>query len=153
MEDEETMLAARAKLAARFGDQSRTGGKGSMRRKKKVQHKNPLGDDKKLQAALKRLGVQNLPSIEEVNFFQEDNNILHFNSPQVQAQVKDNLYVITGQPETKSLQDLMPGIIPQLGAQNMDFLKEMIQANPPKAEEDEIPELTEDTNFEDIADS
>ena len=124
-----------------------------MRRKKKVQHKNPLGDDKKLQAALKRLGVQALPSIEEVNFFQEDNSILHFNNPQVQAQVKDNLYVITGQPETKSLQDLMPGIIPQLGAQNMDFLKEMIQMNPPKAEEDEIPELTEDTNFEDIADS
>jgi nascent polypeptide-associated complex subunit beta len=81
--EEQEMIAARARLAAKFGDASRVGGKGSMRRKKKVVHKNPLGDDKKLKSALKRLNVQNLPAIEEVNMFQEDNHILHFTNPSV----------------------------------------------------------------------
>jgi nascent polypeptide-associated complex subunit beta len=103
MEDEETMLAARQKLAARFGDSSRTGGKGSVRRKKKMVHKNPLGDDKKLKSALKRLNVQNMPAIEEVNMFMHDNTVMHFTNPGVQAAVKDNLFVITGAPETKQL--------------------------------------------------
>lgn len=35
----------------------RTGGKGTMRRKKKVVHKTGGGDDKKLGASLKRLQV------------------------------------------------------------------------------------------------
>jgi nascent polypeptide-associated complex subunit beta len=83
MEDEETMLAARAKLAARFGDSSRTGGKGSVRRKKKMIHKNPLGEDKKLKSALKRLNVQNMPAIEECNMFLEDNTVMHFSNPGV----------------------------------------------------------------------
>ena len=43
------------KLAA----QVRTGGKGSMRRKKKAVHKVTGTDDKKLQSTLKRLGKCN----------------------------------------------------------------------------------------------
>ncbi len=46
--------------------QAAIGGKGSVRRKKKAVHKAAAADDKKLQATLKRLGVNNLPSIEEV---------------------------------------------------------------------------------------
>jgi nascent polypeptide-associated complex subunit beta len=38
-------------------------------------------DDKKLQAALKKLNVQAISGIEEVNMFQEDGNVLHFNAP------------------------------------------------------------------------
>jgi nascent polypeptide-associated complex subunit beta len=79
--EEQEMAAARARLAARFGDNTRTGGKGTMRRKKKTVHKNPLGDDKKLKSALKRLNVQTMPAIEEVNMFQEDNSVLHFTNP------------------------------------------------------------------------
>ena len=45
---------------------TRTGGKGSVRRKKKTVHKNVTTDDKRLQSTLKRLGVNNIPAIEEV---------------------------------------------------------------------------------------
>jgi len=39
---------------------------GSARRKKKVLHKTTVGDDKKLQTSLKKLGLNPIPSIEEV---------------------------------------------------------------------------------------
>jgi len=41
---------------------------GSARRKKKVLHKTTVGDDKKLQTSLKKLGLNPIPSIEEVGF-------------------------------------------------------------------------------------
>ncbi|MQL79472.1 hypothetical protein Taro_011910 [Colocasia esculenta] len=50
----------------------RTGGKGSMRRKKKAVHKTTTTDDKRLQSTLKRIGVNAIPSIEEVNIFKDD---------------------------------------------------------------------------------
>ena len=151
--DEEQMLAARAKLAARFGDSSRTGGKGSVRRKKKMVHKNPLGDDKKLKSALKKLQVQQLPGIEEVNFFQEDSSILHFKNPSVQANVKDNLFVVTGAPETKSPMDLMPGIIPQMSSDQMKFLQQYAEQykNEQAGQDEDIPDLVE--NFDDVAEA
>ena len=45
---------------------ARTGGKGTVRRKKKVVHKTAATDDKKLQSNLKKLSVTNIPGIEEV---------------------------------------------------------------------------------------
>lgn len=39
------------------------------------------GDDRKLQAALKKLGVQPITGVEEVNMFKEDGNVLHFAQP------------------------------------------------------------------------
>ena len=55
-----------AKMAA----QVRTGGKGSVRRKKKAVHKTTTTDDKRLQTTLKRLGVNNIPAIEEARYAQ-----------------------------------------------------------------------------------
>ncbi len=69
-----------AKLA-KLKEQVRIGGKGSVRRKHKAQHKVAGGDEKKVQATLKRLGVQQIPNIEEVNFFKDDSSILHFSQP------------------------------------------------------------------------
>lgn len=40
---------------------------GSARRKKKVVHRTATADDKKLQFSLKKLGVNNISGIEEVN--------------------------------------------------------------------------------------
>jgi nascent polypeptide-associated complex subunit beta len=65
------------KLAA----QVRTGGKGTPRRKKKAVHKTTTTDDKKLNSTLKRLGVNPIPGIEEVNIFKEDGTVIHFNNP------------------------------------------------------------------------
>ena len=58
------------------------GGKGTVRRKI-VRKTKPSAaqDDKKLQGALKKLNVQPIPGVEEVNMFREDGNVLHFTAP------------------------------------------------------------------------
>lgn len=59
-----------------------TGGKGTVRRKV-VRKPKPSAaqDDKKLQGALKKLNVQPITGVEEVNMFREDGNVLHFTAP------------------------------------------------------------------------
>lgn len=54
--------------------------RGPLRRKKKAVHKVSTTDDKRLQATLKRLGVNTIPGIEEVNLF-VDNDVIHFTNP------------------------------------------------------------------------
>ncbi|KAI6855833.1 hypothetical protein KC334_g22310, partial [Hortaea werneckii] len=58
-----------------------TGGKGTPRRKMKKVHKSSGTDDKKLQGALKKLNVQPITAIEEVNMFKQDGNVIHFSAP------------------------------------------------------------------------
>lgn len=59
-----------------------TGGKGTPRRKQvKKSVTASQGDDRKLQAALKKLGVTPLTGVEEVNMFKDDGNVLHFGAP------------------------------------------------------------------------
>lgn len=70
-----------AQKLERLAAQVRTGGKGSVRRKKKTVHKTTTADDKKLQSTLKRLGVNNIPGIEEVNLFKDDGSVVHFTNP------------------------------------------------------------------------
>lgn len=53
---------------------------GVPRRKKKAVHKAATTDDKRLQSTLKRLGVNTIPGIEEVNLFQ-GNDVVHFLNP------------------------------------------------------------------------
>ena len=55
-----------------------------LRRKKKAVHKVSTTDDKRLQTTLKRLGVNTIPGIEEVNLFQ-DNDVIHFTNPKGQC--------------------------------------------------------------------
>lgn len=56
-------------------------GKGTPRRKVKKVHKTAGADDKKLQATLKKMNVQPIQAIEEVNMFKEDGNVIHFANP------------------------------------------------------------------------
>lgn len=51
-----------------------------MCRKKKAVHKTTSTDDKRLQNTLKRLGVNTIPGIEEVNIFMDD-TVIHFTNP------------------------------------------------------------------------
>uniref|UniRef100_A0A162A3Y7 Nascent polypeptide-associated complex subunit beta n=1 Tax=Daucus carota subsp. sativus TaxID=79200 RepID=A0A162A3Y7_DAUCS len=120
----------------------RTGGKGSVRRKKKAVHKTTTTDDKRLQSTLKRIGVNAIPAIEEVNIFKDD-VVIQFVSP-------------------KELQDILPGIINQLGPDNLDNLRklaEQFQRQSPGAgtdagaaatqdDDDEVPELVPGETFE-----
>jgi nascent polypeptide-associated complex subunit beta len=52
-------------------------------RRKIVRKSKPTNaqDDKKLQGALKKLNVQPIAGVEEVNMFREDGNVLHFSAP------------------------------------------------------------------------
>eukprot|EP01111_Echinosteliopsis_oligospora_P007824 TRINITY_DN23147_c0_g1_i1.p1 TRINITY_DN23147_c0_g1~~TRINITY_DN23147_c0_g1_i1.p1 ORF type:complete len:146 (-),score=53.03 TRINITY_DN23147_c0_g1_i1:116-553(-) len=137
-----------AEKLARLAASVRTGGPGSVRRKKKTVHKNVTVDDKKLQASLKRLGVNQIAGIEEVNLFKEDGTVIHFENPKVQASPQSNTYVISGQNETKKLQDLLPGIINQIGPDNLANLKKIAEQYTKRdnSADDEVPELVE--NFD-----
>jgi hypothetical protein len=69
-------------------DAFRAGGKGTPRRKfVKKSVTATQGDDRKLQAALKKLGTQPITGVEEVNMFKEDGNVLHFNVPRGESRL------------------------------------------------------------------
>ncbi|XP_015082928.1 nascent polypeptide-associated complex subunit beta-like [Solanum pennellii] len=136
----------------------RTGGKGTMRRKKKAVHKTTTTDDKRLQSTLKRIGVNAIPAIEEVNIFKED-VVIQFVNPKVQASIAANTWVVSGTPQTKKLQDILPQIIHQLGPDNLENLKklaEQFQKQAPGAadaaaaqeDDDDVPELVAGETFE-----
>lgn len=60
----------------------RPGGKGTVRRKVVKTTKASGGqDDRKLQAALKKLNMQPISNVEELNMFREDGSVLHFSAP------------------------------------------------------------------------
>ena len=67
----------------------------------------PIADDKRLQNTLKRLGVNTIPGIEEVNLFKDNGSVVHFSNPKVQASIAANTYVISGHAETKRLQEII----------------------------------------------
>merc|ERR1712141_863503 len=105
--------------------QVRIGGKGTARRKKKVVHRTATTDDKKLQSSLKKLAVNNIPGIEEVNMIKEDGQVIHFNNPKVQASIAANTFAVTGHAETKQITEMLPGILNQLGAESLSSLKKL----------------------------
>merc|ERR1719387_240491 len=148
-------MAAREKLKAKFAKSGQTGGKGTARRTKLTKHQSHGADEKQMQAQLKRLGVNNIPGIEEVNMFKEDGSVIHFAAPKVQAAVQSNTFVVTGHGENKRLEELLPGIISQLGPDNLANLKRIAEGfaaqNEGKdaANDEDIPEIGE--NFEDVS--
>jgi len=165
---ESELAEARARMIAkRFGGASvSTGGKGSIRRKKKATSRSSAAQsDAKLGVALKKLGATNIPGIEEVNFFKEDGKVIHFVNPRVQASIQANTYIISGQNETKPLQDLLPSIVSQLGMDSISQLQNFAAsagaagavpggaaANIPEDDDDDddVPDLVEG-NFEEIS--
>ncbi|XP_016475639.1 basic transcription factor 3 [Nicotiana tabacum] len=145
----------------------RTGGKGTMRRKKKAVHKTTTTDDKRLQSTLKRIGVNAIPAIEEVNIFKED-VVIQFINPKVQASIAANTWVVSGSPQTKKLQDILPQIIHQLGPDNLENLKKLAEqfqkqgaaagtgeaagaAAAQEDDDDEVPDLVAGETFEGAA--
>merc|ERR1711931_118332 len=147
---------------AKLQAQVRIGGKGTARRKKKVVHRTATADDKKLQSSLKKLAVNNIAGIEEVNMIKDDGTVIHFNNPKVQASLASNTFAITGHAETKQLTEMLPGILSQLGADSLTSLRKLAEQFPrqaldskaPKAEDieeedDDVPDLVE--NFDEAS--
>ena len=146
-------------IAMRFGGKATaTGGKGTVRRKKKVASRSSAAQsDVKLSAALKKLGATNIPGIEEVNLFKEDGKVIHFSNPKVQASIAANTYIISGPSETKPLQEFLPSIVSQLGVDNLSQLQNFAAAQGAQVpgvvmeeEDDDIPDLVEG-NFEEVS--
>lgn len=139
----------------------RIGGKGSARRKKKVVHRTATADDKKLQSSLKKLNVNNIPGIEEVNMIKEDGQVLHFNNPKVQASLSANTFAVTGHAENKQITEMLPGILNQIGSENLSSLKKLatnvtaggdskpVSGGDIDEDDDEVPDLVE--NFDEAS--
>jgi nascent polypeptide-associated complex subunit beta len=133
-------------------------GKGTPRRKVKKVHKSTGMDDKKLQTSLKKLNVQPIQAIEEVNMFKADGNVIHFAAPKgtaicrrplriaqadgiitfrisanlvasaVHAAVPANTFAIYGNGEDKELTELVPGILNQLGPDSLASLRKLAES-------------------------
>merc|ERR1711899_245549 len=140
--------------------QVRIGGKGTARRKKKVVHRTATTDDKKLQSSLKKLSVNNIPGIEEVNMIKDDGSVIHFNNPKVQASLQSNTFAVTGHAENKQITEMLPGILNQLGAESLTHLKRLASnvggatgleaaAEGGDDDDDEVPDLVE--NFDEAS--
>lgn len=137
--------------------QVRIGGKGTPRRKKKIVHATAATDDKKLQSSLKKLSVNTIPGIEEVNMIKDDGTVIHFNNPKAQASLAANTFAITGHAESKQITEMLPGILSQLGPEGLTQLKRLASSVASSAggtklaidEEDEVPELV--GNFDDAS--
>ncbi|KAF1358885.1 nascent polypeptide-associated complex subunit beta [Lizonia empirigonia] len=147
---------ARMQASVRIGT-----GKGTPRRKVKKVHRAAGTDDKKLQAALKKLNVQPIQAIEEVNMFKSDGNVIHFSAPKVHASVPANTFAIYGAGEDKELTELVPGILNQLGPDSLASLRKLAESYQSMQKEkgeagekdddeddDDIPDLVAGDNFE-----
>jgi len=146
------MNAERLKKLQALSNEVRIGGKGTPRRKKKVIHQTPSTDDKKLQSVLKKIGVNQIPSIEEVNMFKNDGTVIHFNNPKTQASLAANTFTVIGNGVKKEIAELLPNILTQLGPESVQHLRRLasdVVASRKLAEDDEVPELIE--NFEETA--
>lgn len=108
--------------------------------------------------------MTNINAVEEVNIFKNDGTVIHILAPKIQASIPSNTFVVSGVTEVKRLEELLPGILTQLGPESMDYLRsyaEAMGAKVPKAgssvepiqegdeEDDEVPDLVE--NFEEAA--
>jgi len=146
---------------ARMQNAVRIGGKGTPRRKTKKVHKSSGTDDKKLQTTLKKMNVQPIQAIEEVNMFKADGNVIHFSAPKVHASVPANTFAIYGNGEDKELTELVPGILNQLGPDSLASLRKLAESyqslqksgegeggEKKDDDDDEIPDLVEGQNFE-----
>ncbi|XP_037027175.1 transcription factor BTF3 homolog 4 [Bradysia coprophila] len=141
-----------AEKLKKLQEQVRIGGKGSARRKKKVVHSTPATDDKKLQSSLKKLSVNTIPGIEEVNIIKNDGSVIHFNNPKTQASLSTNTFAITGHGENKQISEMLPGILTQLGPEGLMQLKKIasdMMSTKKMPDDDDVPDLVE--NFDEVA--
>lgn len=119
-------------------------------------------DDTKLIEALGKLNAQKIDGVEEANFFKQDGKVLHFNRVGVQGAAQANTFSFTGYPQEKEITQLIPQILPQLGAENLEILKKLADqiqagkapdvnaAKPNTGADDDVPDLTEGQKFDEV---
>jgi nascent polypeptide-associated complex subunit beta len=110
---------------------------------------------------LKKLNLQDLKGVEEVNIFMSD-EVIHIRQPKIQASIPCNTYVVSGNTEKKKLAELLPDIVTQLGPEQMATLRRYAETTMGAGgagggagdeeeddDDDDVPELVE--NFEQAA--
>ena len=100
------------------------------------------GNDKVVKNIVKKVGAHPL-GVDEINFFRDDNTILHFKSPEAYASIQNNTFIVSGEPETKTIKDLLPDIIQQLGPKQSKLLESLVTSSGAEGGE-EAPDLVED---------
>lgn len=123
---------------------SRTGGKGSWRRKAKKTPKGGNQEGQKVWAAALRSGCRNFGELDTASFiFTEGEEALHFNKPQLALDMRSNTFVLMGQGEKKKVSEVLQDMIAGL-----DFTKLLQSAKKEGGEEkDDIGEVPEDVDF------
>merc|ERR1712080_234619 len=84
-------------------------------------------DDTKLIETLGKLKATKIEGVQEANFFKEDGKVLHFNRVGVQGAPASNTFAFTGYPQEKNITQLIPQILPQLGAENLELLRQLAE--------------------------
>lgn len=112
-------------------------------------------DDVKLYEALGKMKATRVENVEEANFFKNDGQVLHFNRVGVQAASLSNVFAFTGYPQEKNVAQMIPQILPQLGTDNLEALRQLAeqfqQNKPEEAQEGEdIPDLVEGEKFDEV---
>ena len=79
--------------------------------------------------------------VDEINFFRDDNTILHFKNPEAYASIQNNTFIVSGEPETKTIKDLLPDIIQQLGPKQSKLLESLVSQG--GQAEGDVPDLVE----------
>ena len=96
----------------------RVGGKGTVRRTTKVHRKdNSAKEDKNVQATLKKLGVTPVSEIDEAFFIKTDGSGMVFKQPKVQASMQSQCFVVSGNYENKTMQEMLPQLLGTVQAQ------------------------------------
>lgn len=153
---QEEIQANIEKLRNRVGD-PRTGGKGSQRRKVKVVSKTnvpiPYNSGWRRQSRQEhrqesgsapswRWWDQLLPRWQHHPPLQKSRRYSILYS--AYASIQNNTFIVTGEPETKTIKDLLPDIIQQLGPKQHKLLQELV-SNLPETTTEEVPQLVEST--------
>ena len=83
-------------------------------RRKVVRKTKPAAaqDDKKLQGALKKLNVQPIPGVEEVNMFREDGNVLHFSAPKGELSIMLRSFMLCLRDDGRCERSVMMSLLP-----------------------------------------
>ncbi|KAF5772037.1 putative nascent polypeptide-associated complex NAC domain, NAC A/B domain superfamily [Helianthus annuus] len=108
--------------------------------------------DERLQSTLERIGVHTPPGLEEIEHvcIFKDDTVISFLNPKVEVSIQANTWVVSGSPQVQNLHDILPGILNQLGPENLANLaklaeqlqKQKIGTDPATAhdDDDEVPE-------------
>ncbi|KAH8420401.1 hypothetical protein KR009_009907, partial [Drosophila setifemur] len=78
-------------------DAVRIGGKGSVRRKHKHVPNSSNVEEKRLQATLAKLPLNQVPGIQQISVIMQDGSEVMIPTPKVQGSVVNNLFVISGE--------------------------------------------------------